>query len=80
VELTYFNIAAIAVGAFGVGFFKSTLSMGVGLALVPLMILVWPTRFVMGLIAVHMFLSDYAIIRMFWNKYFRKDVQTSRFV
>ncbi len=68
-ELTYFNLAAIAVGAFGVGFFKSTLSMGVGLVLVPLMILVWPTRFVMGLIAVHMFLSDYAVIRMFWKEW-----------
>jgi hypothetical protein len=69
VELTNFNIAAIAVGAFGVGFFKSTLSMGVGLVLVPLMIIIWPTRFVMGLIAVHMFLSDYAIIRMFWKEW-----------
>lgn len=68
-ELTYFNLAAIAVGAFGVGFFKSTLSMGVGLVLVPLMVLVWPTRFVMGLIAVHMFLSDYAVIRMFWKEW-----------
>lgn len=68
-ELTYFNIAAIALGAFGVGFFKSTLSMGVGLVLVPLMIFVWPTRFVMGLIAVQMFLSDWAIIRLFWKEW-----------
>ncbi len=68
-ELTYFNLSAIALSAIGVGFFKSTLSMGVGLVLVPVMILVWPTRFVMGLIAVHMFLSDYALIHMFWKKW-----------
>ena len=69
VELSYFNLTAIALGAFGVGFFKSTLSLGIGLVLVPLLIVVWPTRFVMGLIAVNLFLSDYAIIRMFWKKW-----------
>ena len=68
-ELTQHEILAIALGAFGVGFFKATLSMGIGLVLVPLMILFWPTRFIIGIIAIHMFTSDYAIIRLFWKKW-----------
>jgi uncharacterized membrane protein YfcA len=69
VDLDLFHISAIALGAFGTGFFKSTLSTGIGMFLVPLMVLIWPTRFVMGLIAVHMLLSDYAVLRLFWKKW-----------
>jgi uncharacterized membrane protein YfcA len=69
VELTQHEILAIALAAFGVGFFKATLSMGIGLALVPLMILFWPTRFIIGIIAIHMFTSDYAVIRLFWKQW-----------
>ncbi len=66
-DLSLFELAAIAIGAFGVGFFKSTFSMAIGLVLVPSMVILWPTRFIIGIIAIHMFISDYAVIRMFWK-------------
>ncbi len=68
-NISLFDLAAIAIGAFGVGFFKSTFSMAVGLVLVPVMVIFWPTRFIIGIIAIHMFISDYAVIRLFWKQW-----------
>jgi len=69
VNLTTFELAAIALGAFGTGFFKSTFSMAIGLVLVPVMLLFWPTRFIIGTIAIHMLISDYAVIHRFWKQW-----------
>jgi len=69
VEFTPFELVAVAVGAFGAGFFKSTLSMAIGVVLVPIMLLFWPTRFVIGIIAIHMLISDFAIIHRFWKQW-----------
>ena len=68
-NLTTFELAAIALGAFGTGFFKSTFSMAIGLVLVPVMLLFWPTRFIIGIIAIHMLISDYAVIHRFWKQW-----------
>ncbi|MBT3351484.1 MAG: sulfite exporter TauE/SafE family protein [Nitrospinaceae bacterium] len=68
-ELTQYEILAIILGAFGTGFFKSTFSMGIGLVLVPFMLIFWPTRFVIGIISIHMLVSDYALIHLFWKQW-----------
>jgi uncharacterized membrane protein YfcA len=69
VELTQFEIYAIILGAFGTGFFKSTFSMAIGLVLVPFMVIFWPTRFVIGIISIHMLVSDIALIHLFWKQW-----------
>ncbi len=68
-ELTPYNLIGMAAGGFFVGFFKSTFSGAIGATLVPVMILFWPTQFVLGLIAVHMVTADWALIRLFWKKW-----------
>ena len=35
----------------------------------PVLVLFWPTRFVFGIIAIQMWLSDYFAIRFFWKKW-----------
>ncbi len=68
-EFDAHNLLAIAVGAFFIGFFKSTFSMACGILLVPFMVMFWPTRFVLGLISVLMWATDYVLIRMFWRQW-----------
>ncbi|MBI3128317.1 MAG: sulfite exporter TauE/SafE family protein [Candidatus Tectomicrobia bacterium] len=67
--LAPFDALAIAVAAFFVGFFKATLGLAIGLLLVPVMVFVWPTRFVFGIIAVQMWLSDYLALKYFWKRW-----------
>ena len=67
--LDSFHILAMAITAFSVGFFKATLGLAIGTLLVPVMVFIWPTRFVFGIIAVQMWLSDYFAIKLFWKKW-----------
>lgn len=64
-----FYILAVATAAFFVGFFKATLGLAIGTLLVPVMVLFWPTRFVFGIIAVQMWLSDYLAVKFFWKRW-----------
>lgn len=68
-EFDLYHLSAIALSAFVVGFFKTTFSMGTGILLVPTLVLFWPARFVMGIISVIMWSTDFVTLPMFWKKW-----------
>ncbi|MDA1001276.1 MAG: sulfite exporter TauE/SafE family protein [bacterium] len=68
-EFDLYHLGPIALSAFVVGFFKTTFSMGTGILLVPILVLWWPARFVMGVISVIMWSTDFVTLPMFWRKW-----------
>ena len=67
--LDAFHLLAVVIAAFSVGFFKATLGQTIGSLVVPVMVFFWPTRFVFGVIAIQMWLSDYSAVKFFWKKW-----------
>ncbi len=63
------ELLAVGIAAFFVGFLKTTFSSGIGIFLVPIMIMFWPTRFIIGIIAVLMWVTDFFAIPMFWKQW-----------
>ncbi len=55
--------------SFFVGFFKSTFTTGIGLVLFPILALIWPTKLILGIIAVLMWVTDYSAGSLFWKKW-----------
>ena len=63
------ELFAVGIAAFFVGFLKTTFSSGIGILLVPIMIIFWPTRFIIGIVAVIMWVTDFFAIPMFWKQW-----------
>ena len=68
-EYTAHQLLAVGVAAFFIGFLKTTFSSGIGIFLVPIMIMFWPTRFIIGIVAVIMWVTDFFAIPMFWKQW-----------
>ena len=63
------ELLAVGITAFFVGFLKTTFSSGIGIFLVPILIMFWPTRFIIGIVAVLMWVTDFFAIPMFWKQW-----------
>lgn len=68
-DYTAHQLLAFGITAFFVGFLKTTFSSGIGILLVPIMIMFWPTRFIIGIVAVIMWVTDFFAIPMFWKQW-----------
>ncbi len=68
-EYSVHQLLAVGIAAFFVGFLKTTFSSGVGIFLVPVMIIFWPTRFIIGIVAVVMWVTDFFAAPMFWKQW-----------
>ncbi len=68
-EYSAHELFAVGIAAFFVGFLKTTFSSGIGILLVPIMIIFWPTRFIIGIVAVVMWVTDFFAIPMFWKQW-----------
>ena len=68
-EYSDHQLFAVGIAAFCVGFLKTTFSSGVGVFLVPAMIMFWPTRFIIGIVAVVMWVTDFFATPMFWKQW-----------
>ncbi|MED5579195.1 MAG: sulfite exporter TauE/SafE family protein [Nitrospinota bacterium] len=55
--------------SFFVGFLKSTFGSGIGIVLFPILALIWPTKLILGIIAVLMWITDYSAASLFWKKW-----------
>ncbi len=68
-EYSAHELLAVGIAAFFVGFLKTTFSSGIGIFLVPVMIIFWPTRFIIGIVAVVMWVTDFFALPMFWKQW-----------
>ena len=62
-------IIIFVICSFFIGFFKSTFTTGIGLVLFPVLALFWPTKLILGIIAVLMWLTEYSAGSLFWKKW-----------
>ncbi len=68
-EYANHQLFAVGIAAFFVGFLKTTFSSGIGVFLVPVLIMFWPTRFIIGIVAVVMWVTDLFALPMFWKQW-----------